>query len=1403
LSQPETMKRFFLFISIVTALFCLCAKVYAQGNQTVANGAATAPVNLPGGSCIYKWTNDKPGIGLPASGMGSIASFTAINNGASAVTATITATPVPNGFAYVTVCGGNYVSVISTATDKWVATIPVGNRPVSSVVSPDGSRVYIVDSASRDVQIINTATNKVIKTIPVGKSSFNEVISPDGKWLYVVNTGDKNIAVINTSTGTVTAGMPVTAAPYDIAISPDGSKLYLTYGYAKPAITVISTATQKVITDIQADTYSDILEIAVSPDGSRVYATDNGTSQVYVIDAATNTVITTFYLNQYPMALAFSPNGSRLYIGTANYQKNIWVVNTATNTVIDTIDTHTSAADTTDIINPSPRGMAVTPDGTKIITTTDVYGEIEVINVAAKAVEANIVAGDTPDSFHNFVTGAVSCGNPPIKFTITVTPTATPPPIITAGTVTGRLLVCANNDANSTHIQQFTANGINLTGALTVTAPAGFEVSLTAGSGYVATITIPPGGGVVNTVVYVRAVASVTPGDITGNVVLSSPEAVTQQVAVNGTVMALPQLKVVPNQTVNNGDTTTTVKFPNNTSTVNWTNDTPGIGLAASGTGNIRSFTAVNTGTKPIKATITATPVPAAIAYVANNKSNNISVINTSTNTVIDSIAAGEWPRAVAVSKDGSRAYVIDYGIISVIDTHVNQVIAAIPVFFYGPQALVVSPDGNWLYVSIGGSAGIEEITIINTNTNTVVDNIHLIDGMYDIAISPDGNTLYGVCPSSNTLCVINIKTKQVTAVVPVGKQPAALVLSPDGSRLYVANSIDGTISVINTSSKLVIGTISVGQDPASLTISPDGSRVYSSNSGFGYYGGASDLSTVSVINTANNTVIATIPVGVWAQGISITPDGSEVYVANSGYQVYGAILPGTVSVINTSTNTATNTLNVGTYPLGFGNFISPGEGCSGAPVTFTITVNPTPLITASAVTGNITACEGTASASPNIEQFTVSGINLTGDITLTTPPGGAFELSLSAGSGYSNSLTLTPVAGAVNNTVVYVRSTAAAPAGSLNGKVLVASVGALSQNVAVTGTVTAIGAPSIHIDASGNNICAGTPVTFTASMTNPGNTPVYQWTINGIATGTNSTTFTSTSLANGDVVTCLLSSSSPCALPANVSSNSITMTVFPEVNPEVTIAASANNICAGTPVTFTATPAPGAGTPSYQWLLNGGNAGTNNSTFTSAGFGNGDIISCVITSDAPCVTPANATSNSVTMNVDVPPVVHAGGNKSIAIGSSVLLKATTTANVTDVAWSPAAGLSSTKILQPVASPAITTTYTLLVKTRNGCVGIDSATVKVLLPDVIIPNTFTPNGDGINDTWNIKNLDLYQSCTVQVYNRWGQNVYTSIGYGTPWDGTYKGAPLPAGSYYYVIDLKNGGALLSGFVAIIR
>jgi len=174
----------------------------------------------------------------------------------------------------------------------------------------------------------------------------------------------------------------------------------------------------------------------------------------------------------------------------------------------------------------------------------------------------------------------------------------------------------------------------------------------------------------------------------------------------------------------------------------------------------------------------------------------------------------------------------------------------------------------------------------------------------------------------------------------------------------------------------------------------------------------------------------------------------------------------------------------------------------------------------------------------------------------------------------------------------------------------------------------------SVTVTASANPVCAGTSVQFTAVPGNGGLTPAYQWKVNGMNAGTNSSTFTYTPL-NNDQVSCMVTSSlTACVLNNPATSNVISMTVNPNYAVDISIGASANPVCQGTSVEFTATPVNGGSSPSYQWKVNGGNTGSNSSTFTYVP-ANNDVVSCVLTSSYTVCTSNNpATSNTLTMMV-------------------------------------------------------------------------------------------------------------------------------------------------------------------------
>ncbi|HEX7845897.1 MAG TPA: PKD domain-containing protein, partial [Chitinophagaceae bacterium] len=185
--------------------------------------------------------------------------------------------------------------------------------------------------------------------------------------------------------------------------------------------------------------------------------------------------------------------------------------------------------------------------------------------------------------------------------------------------------------------------------------------------------------------------------------------------------------------------------------------------------------------------------------------------------------------------------------------------------------------------------------------------------------------------------------------------------------------------------------------------------------------------------------------------------------------------------------------------------------------------------------------------------------------------------------------------------------------------------------------------------------------------------------------------------------------------------------------------------------------------------------------------------------------TGSNSCTNYAeqTIVVHPTPIANAGPDKMVLEGGAVqLTPALITAYPVTYNWTPPTGLSNTAIAGPLASPTDDITYTLKVTSAFGCNTSDDVFVKVLkLP--VIPNVFTPNGDGVNDKFVIQYLESYPGCVVEIYNRYGQIVFRSIGYSKPWDGNFNGKPVPAGTYYYIVDPKNGRKRVGGFVDVVR
>lgn len=173
------------------------------------------------------------------------------------------------------------------------------------------------------------------------------------------------------------------------------------------------------------------------------------------------------------------------------------------------------------------------------------------------------------------------------------------------------------------------------------------------------------------------------------------------------------------------------------------------------------------------------------------------------------------------------------------------------------------------------------------------------------------------------------------------------------------------------------------------------------------------------------------------------------------------------------------------------------------------------------------------------------------------------------------------------------------------------------------------------------------------------------------------------------------------------------------------------------------------------------------------------------------------------TITVYPQPNIDAGPSFTVTQGTWIQFNS----NVIDstrlvYSWSPPTALSNPTVLRPSLVALQDQKYTLTAISEYGCKALDFLTVTIL-KTVKIPSAFSPNGDGVNDRWEISSLAEYPGASIQVFNRYGQQVFYSVGYATPWNGSYNGKPLPIGTYYYVLNRKNGYEPLSGSVTILK
>jgi large repetitive protein len=338
--------------------------------------------------------------------------------------------------------------------------------------------------------------------------------------------------------------------------------------------------------------------------------------------------------------------------------------------------------------------------------------------------------------------------------------------------------------------------------------------------------------------------------------------------------------------------------------------------------------------------------------------------------------------------------------------------------------------------------------------------------------------------------------------------------------------------------------------------------------------------------------------------------------------------------------------------------------------------------------------------------------------------------------------------------------------------------------------------APAINITSTSISVCQGTPVTFSATVINGGATPSFQWKKNNINTGSNAATYTDNSLVNGDIITCILTSNSNCITQPTASSNSILVTVISPLVPAISITASANNICYGSPVVFTATVANGGTAPSYQWKKNGINVGTNAAMYTDNSLVTGDVIICLLIPNISCITTPSVTSNQFVMNVQAmitPSITISASSLTICPGTPVNF----TSLVTNGGFAPTYSWKKNGVIVGTNSPLYTDntlgngdiiTCALISDLSSPCMSSNMASSNSL----VIPFTNTPGSVNLGPDKSICLGSTLMLAPQPVYS-----VYT-------WqDGSSNNTfPVTVPGLYYVTVQDVCGNLSSDTVNII-
>ncbi|NOT52613.1 MAG: T9SS type B sorting domain-containing protein [Chitinophagaceae bacterium] len=1404
-------------------------------NLTSGNASQAVCVNVAITPITYTLSGGATGgtvSGLPAGVTSSVAG----------TTLTISGTPTATGTFNFTVNTTGNSCVAASAT----GTLTVNPAHAVNLTSGNASQAVCINTAIAAITytLAGGATGGTVTGLPAGVTgsvagttlTISGTPTVAGTFNFTVNTSG-NICAPASANGTLTVNpdhtINLTSGNANQTVCVNTAIAAITYTLSAGATGGTATGLPAGVTGSVAGT---TLTISGTPTATGTFNfTVNTTGNACVAASATGT-------------LTVNPaHAVNLTSGNANQAV---CINTAIAAITYTLAGGATGGTVAGLpagVTGSVAGTTLTISGTPTAAGTFNFTVTTSGNACAGAT-ANGTLTVNPDHAINLTSGNASqtvCVNTAIvAITYTLSGGAT------GGTVSGLPAGVTGSVAGTT---------LTISGTPTATGTFNFTVNTTGNACVPAsatgTLTVNPAhavnltsGNASQTVCVNVAIAPITytlSGGATGGTVTGLPAGVTGSVA--GTLLTIsgtPTVAGTFNFTLNTTGNACAVASANGTLTVN---PDHAINLTS---GNANQAVCINTALNNITYTLaggatgaTVTGLPAGVTFSVTGTTLTISgtpttggtfnyTINTTGNSCIAATANGTITVTAAhavnlTSGSANQTVCVNTAITTVTYTLGGGATGATVSGL--PAGVASSVVGTTLTIS-GTPTG---TGTFNFTINTTGNACAVASSNGSITVNPDHTINLASGSTSQTVCV-NTAIASITYTLGGGATGGTVSGLPAG----VTGSVAGTTLTVS-GTPTVTGTFN-------FTITTTGNAcITASASGTITVNPVHAMALSSAPATTNQTVCVNIAIANITYTLSGGATGATVTGLPAG--ITSSVAGSTVTISGTPTASGTFNFTVNTT----------GNACAAASANGTITVNPDHAISLASANATQTVCINTVIA--NIT-YTLSGGatggNVTGlpagvtasvagtTLTISGTPtaAGTFNFTVTTTgnscivASSTGIITVTPAQAVnltsgnasqtrcVNTAITNITYTLSGGATGATVTGLPAGVNSslVGSTLTISGTPsTSVGSPfSFTITTSGNSctpsVANGTitveadhvmNLTSAASTTNQTvctdrqMTPI-TYSINGGATGANVTGLPPgvTSSVAGGILTI---SGSPTSIAGSPFNYSITTTG----NGCVQANANGSISVLQTPaVQFD--PVPGICQDAPQFNVTGLPAG---GTFSGPGIDAAGLFKPSVAGAGDHVitysyTAANGCENSRTQTISVYPlpIVDAGPDRGVIEGGQITLTPVITANFpVTYLWTPALYLSNPNIANPVVSGLPDDRiYTLLVTSDKGCSATDIVFVK-LLRRIEIPNIFSPNGDGIHDTWMIQYLDSYPGCTVEIFNRYGQRIFQSEGYSKPWDGTINGKPVPVGTYYYIINPKNGRSQMSGYVDVIR